>query len=111
MKIIQAKPLRQTLIAFEIEKSYAGPAPKECHLIIDQGDMAGRVTSVARSEALGKVIGLAYVAPALANIGGKISIRIDGGVMVKAMIVKPPFYDPQGARQKTESATITQVAA
>ena len=111
LKIIQAKPLRQTLIAFEIDQSYAGPAPKECHLIIDQSDMAGRVTSVAWSEALHKVIGLAYVTPALANIDEKISIRIDGGAMVEATIVKPPFYDPQGARQKTESAPISQVAA
>ena len=110
LKIIQAKPLRQTLIAFEIDEPYAGPVPKECHLIIDRGDMAGRVTSVARSEALGKVIGLAYVTPALANVGGKISIRIDGGTMIEATILKPPFYDPQGARQKTESAPIAQVA-
>ncbi len=111
LKIIQAKPLRQTLIAFVLEKSYAGPLPKECHLIIDRGDMAGRVTSVAMSETLGYAIGLAYVAPALANIGGKLTIRIDDGAMVAATIVKPPFYDPEGMRQKVISALSAEVTS
>jgi sarcosine oxidase, subunit alpha len=102
LKIVQAKPLRQSLVAFVLDKSYTGAAPKECHLVIDRGDMAGRVTSVAMSETLGHVIGLAYVSPALATIGNTINIRIDAGVMVAATIVKPPFYDPESARQKIE---------
>ena len=111
LKIIHAKPLRQTLVAFVLNKSYTGPAPKECHLVIDRGDMAGRVTSVAMSEALGQVIGLAYVTPALANVGGALGIRIDGGAMVEATIVKPPFYDPDGARQKSPPHTAPASAA
>ena len=111
LKIIHAKPLRQVLIAFVLDKSYAGPTPKECHLVIDRGDMAGRVTSVALSETVGQVIGLAYVSPTLANIGGKINIRIDGGAMVEATIVKPSFYDPDGARQKSDAATTGKAVA
>ncbi|MDQ3260060.1 MAG: aminomethyltransferase, partial [Pseudomonadota bacterium] len=111
LKIIQAKPSRQSLVGFVLDKSYAGPTPKECHLVIDRGDMAGRVTSVAMSEALRQVVGLAYVTPALATIGGKIAIRIDGGAMVEAIIVKPPFYDPEGARQKTKPALTAQVGS
>ena len=101
LKIIQAKPLRQTLVAFVLDKSAVDAMPKECHLVIDGGEIAGRVTSVALSETLGQVIGLAYVTPALANMGGKLGIRIDAGEMVSATIVKAPFYDPQGARQKS----------
>ena len=39
------------------------PVPEECHLVVRGQDILGRVTSACRSEALGKVIGLAYVAP------------------------------------------------
>ncbi len=111
LKIIQAKPLRQSLVAFVLDNSYSGATPKECHLVIDRGDMVGRVTSVAFSEALGQVIGLAYVTPELANIGAKIQIRIDGGAMVEATIVKPPFYDAEGARQKSAAIATTKAAA
>ncbi len=111
LKIIQSKPLRQVLIAFVLDRSYAGASPKECHLVIDGDNMAGRVTSVALSEALGQVIGLAYLTPSLANIGGKFMIRIDGGTLVEATIVKPPFYDPDGARQKSEAAPTAKAAA
>ena len=110
LKIIQAKPLRQTLVAFVLDKSHTGPAAKECHLIIDGEDMAGRVTSVAMSEALDQIIGLAYVTPALAKVGEKIHIRIDGGAMVEATIVKLPFYDPDGARQKISPTPEAQIA-
>lgn len=102
LKIIQAKPLRQILVAFVLDKSYAGPTPKECHLVIDGDNMAGRVTSIALSQSVGQVVGLAYVTPSLANLSGKFKIRIDGGALVEATIVKPPFYDPNGLRQKTE---------
>ena len=102
LKIIQAKPLRQILVAFVLDKSYAGPMPKECHLVIDGDNMAGRVTSIALSESVPRVVGLAYVTPRLANLRGKFKIRIDGGALVEATIVKPPFYDPNGLCQKTE---------
>ena len=102
LKIIQAKPLRQILVAFVLDKSYAGATPKECHLVIDGDDMAGRVTSIALSQSVGQLVGLAYVTPSLANLGGKFKIRIDGGALVEATIAKRPFYDPNGLRQKTE---------
>ena len=57
------------------------------------------------------VVGLAYVTPSLANLGGKFKIRIDGGAMVESTIVKPPFYDPDGARQKSAAAPEAKVAA
>jgi sarcosine oxidase, subunit alpha len=100
LRIIQAKPMRHTLVAFAMDKSHTGPLPKECHLVIDNGAIAGRVTSVAMSETLGHVLGLAYVHPGLATVGSKLSIRVEGGILVTASVVKPPFYDPEGARQK-----------
>ena len=111
LKIVQAKPLRQILVAFVLDKSYAGPTPKECHLVIDGDNMAGRVTSIALSESAGQLVGLPYITPSLASLGGKFKIRIDGGAMVESTIVKPPFYDPDGARQKSAAAPEAKVAA
>ena len=46
--------------------------PKECHLVIRDGEITGRVTSVVRSPTLGKVVGLAYVAPDQAEPGQRV---------------------------------------
>ena len=75
------------------------PIPKECHLVVEDGEIIGRVTSVAYSEALGKVIGLAFL-PANRAFGSRFQIRADGGEMVEAEVVKVPFYDPDNSRQK-----------
>ena len=45
---------------------------------------AGRVTSARASERLGKVIGLAWVQPDLAEDGAEIAIRIDGALQHRA---------------------------
>jgi sarcosine oxidase, subunit alpha len=100
LKIIQNRPPAQVLIGFALPAGASALVPKECHLVIDAGNIAGRVTSVAHSDTLGHTIGLAYVAPRLNVIGGKFNIRVDGGAMIEAEVVKTPFYDPQGLRQK-----------
>lgn len=78
----------------------AAPAPKECHLVIAGGDIAGRVTSVCHSPSLGKVIGLAYVPATASADGTQFEIRVDGGRMVTAQIVPLPFYDAPNTRQE-----------
>ena len=78
----------------------SGHAPKECHLIIHNGNIAGRVTSIAHSEAVGQHVGLAVIAPDLTAEGTRVHIRADGGTMVEARVTKFPFYDPAGERQK-----------
>jgi sarcosine oxidase subunit alpha len=93
-----AKGLTRKLAGFALIDP-AAPVPKECHLIIRDGDIAGRVTSVTRSPTLGKVVGLAYVPPDLAEPGKRFEIRIDGGRMVTAETVPVPFYDPENKRQ------------
>ncbi|HEY1314898.1 MAG TPA: glycine cleavage T C-terminal barrel domain-containing protein, partial [Steroidobacteraceae bacterium] len=98
LRILQARGPRQKLVGIEL--AAAAPLPKECHLIIEQGAIAGRVTSVTRSRALNKTIGLAMLSPALAEIGRTLAIRIDDGAMVAARIAAAPFYDPKNLRQK-----------
>ena len=58
------------------------------------------MTSVVRSPTLGKVVGLAYLPPDLAEPGKRFEIRVDGGAMVEAEVVPAPFYDPDNKRQE-----------
>lgn len=92
------KPLTRQLVGFEITDP-AQPQPEESHLVIRDGEITGRVTSVARSPSLDKIIGLAFVAPDQAIPGNPFHIKISGDRMVTAHVVKPPFYDPDNARQ------------
>ena len=98
LRILQKKPLKQILVGFLLDEG--GLAPKECHLIISGNRIAGRVTSVGYSEAMGRVVGLAFIDPALSQPGTRFSIRVDGGTLVTAQVVRTPFYDPEGQRQK-----------
>ena len=63
-------------------------------------EITGRVTSAATSPTLGRVIGLAYVAPDQSEIGNTFTVKIAGGKLVEARVVKLPFYDPDGRRQE-----------
>ena len=94
-----AKALTRKLVGFEIPGTGA-EQPKECHLVIRDGEITGRVTSVAYSPNLDKVIGLAYVAPDQSEPGHEIEIRVDGGRMMGATVAALPFFDPKGARQE-----------
>ena len=94
-----AKGLTRKLVGFEMP-GVGVEQPKECHLVIRDGAIAGRVTSVAYSPNLDKVIGLAYVAPDQSEPGSRIAIRVGGGRMVSATVATLPFFDPAGARQE-----------
>jgi sarcosine oxidase subunit alpha len=74
--------------------------PKECHLVIRNGAITGRVTSAVRSPTLSKVIGLAYVAPDQGELGQRFQILIERGELVEAAVVPVPFYDPENRRQE-----------
>jgi sarcosine oxidase subunit alpha len=100
LQAIAGKPRRQQLVGFMLPADHAGDAPKECHLVIENGDIAGRVTSIAWSPALARHIGLAYVRSDMATEGQAFSIRLSDGSMVTANVVKTPFYDPDNLRQK-----------
>ncbi len=97
--IVRRRGLRQKLAGFRLEAAGAA-APKECHLVIRDGRIAGRVTSVAFSEAVGAHVGLAFLEPDMTAEGTPFFIRAEGGTMVQARVVALPFYDPAGDRQK-----------
>ncbi len=99
VRIQQANGLARKLVGFTIPGPDA-PVPKECHLVIRDDEITGRVTSCVFSPTLEKVIGLAYVAPDQAEAGGFFRIKIEDGRMVEAEMVPLPFYDPDGKRQE-----------
>jgi len=104
LKIIGRKKAKARLVGFMLDSEDESAAPRECHLVIRDGQMAGRVTSIAFSPALGRHIGLAFVAPDMAAQGSPFFIRADFGQMVQARVVPTPFYDPSGALQKLAAA-------
>jgi sarcosine oxidase, subunit alpha len=86
-------------VGFTIEDATA-PVPEECHLTLRGRDIVGRVTSAVRSPSLGKIVGLAYVAPEQAAHGSSFDIKVDGGRIVQGKVVPIPFYDPKNQRQE-----------
>jgi len=102
MRILEQKPLRQQLVGFRLGEG-STRRPKESHLIIDGGRIAGRVTSIVSSPTLGGSIGLALIDPNLAT-RGEMRIRIEAGEELSATISPLPFYDAAGDRQRLEEA-------
>jgi len=100
LRAIQARPVRHKLAGFVLPTAYSGPSPSECHLVIREGKIAGRVTSVAHSPTLKRIIGLAMLTPDLSAAGTHFQIRVEGGTMLEAEVVALPFYDPRGERQR-----------
>ncbi len=98
LAILAKQPQRQSLVGFLLPPD-SPRRPRESHLVIDRGQIAGRVTSTCFSPTLGRCIGLALVTPALAA-GRELRIRIDKGEEIAAEIVAPPFYDREGERQR-----------
>ena len=94
-----AKGVTRRLVGFTLDDPSA-PCPKSCHLVIREGEIAGRVTSAVASPTLGKVVGLAYVPADLAEPGSRLTIRIERGALIAATVAPTPFYDPENARQE-----------
>lgn len=93
-------PRRQKLVGIRFPADHVGPVPLECNLVIAGGEIAGRVTSIAFSPAVGCHIGLAFVKPELAETGTRLDIRLTGGSLVQATVSAAPFYDPENLKQK-----------
>jgi sarcosine oxidase subunit alpha len=98
IEILEAQPLKRKLVGFTLPKG--SPQPLEGHLVLDGADISGNVTSCEYSQTLGQIIGLAYAGAHQAKPGMHIPIRVEGGKIVQAQVVKLPFYDPENIRQE-----------
>ena len=100
LEIIAGKEPRRRLVGFELPPD--APVPLENHLIVDDGrEIVGRVTSVGRSGAVGRTIGLAYVPEPAAEIGSALQIKGEGGETIAARVAATPFFDPEGVRLRS----------
>jgi sarcosine oxidase subunit alpha len=93
LRIHLRRGARQKLVAFEITPDQqAQNAPiAEANLLIHNGNIAGRVTSIAHSPTLGRTIGLAMAVPQLSEPGSNLVIRASNGRQVAARVVRAPF--------------------
>jgi sarcosine oxidase, subunit alpha len=94
LHILSKKPLSKRLVAFELDPK-TSIVPNECNLVIDQMDIAGRLTSISYSPSLNKTIGLAYVGQHLSEAGHSFQIRTDKGFLVTASVCNLPFIEMQ----------------
>lgn len=68
--------------------------------MLNGADISGNVTSCEYSASLNKIIGLAYAGIDQSTPGQRIPIRVEGGIVVHAEVVKLPFFDPDNQRQE-----------
>jgi sarcosine oxidase subunit alpha len=106
LQVIDKKIAQQRLVGFTLDDGVKNTGLRECHLVIEGGELAGRITSVAWSPTLQKTIGLAFVRPALSAAGARIVFRVSDGSTVQATVVTTPFYDPGNLRQKGMAPSI-----
>jgi sarcosine oxidase subunit alpha len=90
LRILQKKNINKKLVAFVMDTEQ-GEMPFECNLVIEHGEIAGRVTSINMSPTLNQFIGLAYVHTHLAQVGTRIEIRKDDGQHAFASVIEAPF--------------------
>jgi sarcosine oxidase subunit alpha len=87
---------RERLVGFLMEENVV---PAEGAQVVIEGYPAGRVTSARRSEAVGAVIGLAWVPPERAEEGMRFEVRVDRRLL-GARVMHGAFLDPAGERMR-----------
>jgi sarcosine oxidase subunit alpha len=87
---------RERLVGFTMEDDVV---PAEGAQIVIEGRPAGRVTSARRSEAVGAVIGLAWVPLERSQDGTRFEVRVDRRTL-GGRVTSGPFYDPAGERMR-----------
>jgi glycine cleavage system aminomethyltransferase T len=93
---LKQNPLERMLVGFELEGTNA---PPDGSPVLVEGAPVGWATSVRFSWEKKKVIGMAWVTPALAKDGTRITLRADA-IDYSANVVEDIFYDPAGDRLK-----------
>jgi sarcosine oxidase subunit alpha len=87
---------RERLVGFEMEDDVV---PAEGAQVVIEGRPGGRVTSARRSEAVGAVIGLAWLPPDRCADGSRFEIDVDRR-RLGARVRHGAFYDPSGERMR-----------
>jgi len=99
LQVHAKRPLKRKLVGIRWPDNFQGPLPEECQLIVRDGRVVGRVTSIASRSTLGFPLAMAFVEPDVADSDSAITIRLTDGSTCQAMTTKMPFYDPDNQRQ------------
>ena len=92
----EREPLER-LVGFVMED---GVVPAEGAQIVIEGYPAGRITSARRSEAVGSVIGLAWLPAERAEDGTRFEVRVDRRLL-GGRVKSGAFYDVDGERMRS----------
>ncbi|MDQ3122674.1 MAG: 2Fe-2S iron-sulfur cluster-binding protein [Actinomycetota bacterium] len=87
----------ERLVGFVMED---GVVPAEGAQIVIEGYPAGRITSARRSEAVGSVIGLAWLPAERAEDGTRFEVRVDRQLL-GGRVKSGAFYDVDGTRMRS----------
>ena len=92
--------IEEQLISYRLAPGM--PVPDDGVVILDQGEIIGRVTSSRMSPVLGRGIGLGWVKASYAKPGTKVSIRLASGQDVVGEILDGyAAYDPKGEKLRS----------
>tara|TARA_B110000503_G_scaffold14422_1_gene19675 strand:- start:420 stop:3848 length:3429 start_codon:yes stop_codon:yes gene_type:complete len=105
---IDTTQMTRRLAGFIVESANRMNVPQESQLVLQGDRMVGRVTSAAYSPTLDKIVGLAYV-PATSAVGDTITIKVDQGHGLQAILCELPFYDPRVERQRVSDVSVAAI--
>ena len=97
IEAVRSRGLDRILVGFTL--SLDAPVPEENTLVVDGDRIVGRVTSAARSDTCGVVLGLAYTQTASSFPGDSLTIKYPDGRTRRAEVSSTPFYDSDLKRQ------------
>lgn len=109
LRILERRGPHQLLVGFELPGVV--PALQEGHLVIERGQIAGRITSLGHSPTLAKTIGLAIVQPALAAPGTELTLRLGNASTVRARVCTTPFTAQGAAAAQTTARRVQEPAS
>ena len=99
LQIYADREIKRRLVGVRWAEGIVGALPEECNLIMRDGRIVGRITSIVPVSTLGYPLGMAFVEGDMTEPGTRIEIRLDDGSMSVAEVAALPFYDPEDERQ------------
>jgi sarcosine oxidase subunit alpha len=94
---LDAEAPGERLVGFTADGAWL---PPEGASVVHEGVWVGRVTSARRSEAVGAIVGLAWVPAGWASDGTTFEIQF-GTHHATGTVAMHPFYDPEGQRLRS----------
>ena len=99
LKHFKDRGLDNKLVPFQLDPS--SPIPDDGVAVLENGKIAGRVTSSRMSPTMKRGIGLAWVRNDMSESGNNFTIRLADGQDVIATVLDHAAYDPEGLRLKS----------